>query len=245
MILFCEYGVDPSDPAAGVVRASYDRAPAGVPHSGCIAVPYDGAIEALGKFGPEPELMGEAPRSHFASHVELDEEEVAADHPRRALAGRPITQDNRRVAADMRPFAAPQLTLEVARAARAAEIEAAHDAAHDGGFVSSTLGKAHRYPSDAEAAGKMQMAAIAALSGQSKPGWTATLRCAALREGTGSEEATSADEPTGVPHKAAQVHQVVGDFQAFSDALQAKRDALLARIAGAPDVGAALAVAWG
>jgi hypothetical protein len=235
MILFCRYGVDPSAPEKGYVFADYPdgAAPPADAHPDCLAVPDAGPVERFGRFGPAPDLMGDAPASHHASQAELDAQDVAKDSPLRAIAGNAITKDNRRPATDFRHWAAPDLTVDVARAAKLREVEVADAAAQIGGFPSSALGAPHTYPSDADALGKMQMAAIAALSGQSKPAWTAALRC------------VDADGvAAGRPHKAAQVHQVVGDFQAFSDALQAKRDDLAAQIAAAADVAAALAITW-
>ncbi|MBH0619404.1 hypothetical protein I3A86_25265, partial [Salmonella enterica] len=196
-ILFCDYGVDPSDPTLGLVLASYDddKVPAGEPYEGCIAVPHAGALEDLEKLGPEPEKLGDEPRSHHKSHVELDAEGINLDHPWRAIAGRPIT-DNRQPAVDMRPRMAPRLTLDVAQSAATWKVSRAATLAHDAGFPCDALGSTFTYGSDDEASRKLQLAAIAALSGQSKPGWTATLQCA-----------DEAGANAGRPHNASQVHR--------------------------------------
>ena len=189
--------------------------------------------EQWGRYGPALRLMGDPPRSHHKSNAELDAEGFEKAHPLREIAGLPVKSDNRRLETDMRPWRAPDLTPDVARAAKRLEMGFALDAAAAAGFDSAALGgEPRRYPSDADGERKLQMAALAALARQSKPGWTATLRCAEVG-GT----------IVGVPHKPVQVQTVLADYQTFVDALHAERDEIEARIAAASAVADILAIA--
>ena len=245
----CRYGVDPARPDKGYIveSAADDKILDMTGRPGCLYLELPGVPEQWGRFGPEPELMGEPPTGTYPNHDELDQHGTPDDHRLRQLAGLPVP-DNRRRAADMRDWAAPDLTPDVARLAKRLEMAAALGAAAVGGFDSAVLGgdEPHRYPSDDDGERKLQMAALAALAGQSKPGWTATLRCAETRkEMVDGKPKVIVGAFLGVAHTAAEVHAVLADYQAFHDALHAERDAVEARIATAATVGDILAVTRG
>ena len=232
--LACRYGIDAARPEVGIIveSAADDQVLDMTGRPDCLYLELPGPHEQWGRYGPALRLMGDPPRSHHKSNAELDAEGFEKAHPLREIAGLPVRSDNRRLETDMRPWRAPDLTPDVARAAKRLEMGLAFHAAA-ASFDSAALGgEPRRYPSDADAERKLQMAALASLAGQSKAGWTATLRCA---------EGGSA--PVGVPHTALQVHAVLADYQAFTDALHAERDAVEARIAAAGAVADILAIA--
>ena len=243
----CHYGLDAAHPEKGIIveMAADDQTLDMSQRSGCLYLEIQATLESWGRFGPPPAPMGDAPVGCFPSHDELDRHSIPDDHHLRRVAGLP-RPDNRRCGVDMRPWAAPDLTPEIAALAKRLEMAAAFDAAAVGGFSSEALGEPHSYPSDADAERRLQLAALAALTGQSKEGWTATLRCAEIRKATvDGVEKTALGPIVGVPHTPGQVHLVLADYQAFVDALHAERDAIEARIAATEDTPGILAITRG
>ena len=124
--------------------------------------------------------------------------------------------------------------LDDAKADRARTLR--FDCFHEivGGFTSAALGAAHSYGSSDTDRENIDRAAMAALSGQKDPKWTAQVQCA-VNDGPMSLAA----------HTAAQVHQVSSDLHAHIEAARVKRDALNARIAAATTVAEVEAITWG
>ena len=133
----------------------------------------------------------------------------------------------------MRPFAAPDLTLAVAQASASTALNKACRSVLLGGFASAALGASHQYPSSETDQSNLTVKAGASLLGQQTSGWTALLKC---QDGKGAWARAS--------HTPAQLHQVLGDFQAFHDATTTKLDALNAKVTAAQDPTTALGVVW-
>lgn len=122
--LACQYGIDKNDADLGVVVEIYpadrDLSVIQAGHPDCIVLPFDGEtddLERLGRFGPEPELLGDPPTALAPDHDELDAAGVPhtvvgddgkqVTHPLRAMAGK-VYPDNRQRDIDTRPYLAPR-----------------------------------------------------------------------------------------------------------------------------------------
>ncbi len=105
MQLLCRYDV--TDPRVHAIYADGAVVDWTDPsHAPCVLVPFAGSLPDLGRVGPPPSLMGDPPTECYPDHAELDKHGVPVDHDLRALAGQPY-RDNRRIAEDLRPYAAP------------------------------------------------------------------------------------------------------------------------------------------
>lgn len=128
--LACRYGIDAADDDAGIVVEAYpaatDLAVIKSGHPDCIVIPYDSdeesaakALDALGRTGPEPQLLGDPPTKIAPTKDELRaagvpetiSDEMTGEerpHPMWAMAGK-VYPDNRVLDFDTRPYTAPRV----------------------------------------------------------------------------------------------------------------------------------------